>query len=218
MSAVLTVAALVILCLFHEEKKENKEKKKIVFSDIIAVEALPYTIVAGSYSFINGIIASYLVMYADELGISGVSVYFTVCAAVLFIVRPFSGKLMDKKGIRVTVLPGLALTASSMFILGRSTSLILILITGVLRSVGQGAAQPSLQAGCINKVGTGRSGVATSTYYLGGDIFQGIGPMIGGAVIGAVAGIAGYRTLFDLSGVLMLCALVFFILVTGKEK
>ena len=152
-------------------------------------------------------------MYADELGISGVSVYFTVCAAVLFIVRPFSGKLMDKKGIRVTVLPGLALTASSMFILGRSTSLILILITGVLRSVGQGAAQPSLQAGCINKVGTGRSGVATSTYYLGGDIFQGIG-----AVIGAVAGIAGYRTLFDLSGVLMLCALVFFILVTGKEK
>ena len=27
-----------------------------------------------------------------------------------------------------------------------------------------------------------------------------------------------YRTLFDLSGVLMLCALVFFILVTGKEK
>ena len=192
MSAVLTVAALVILCLFHEEKKENKEKKKIVFSDILAVEALPYTIVAG--------------------------VYFTVCAAVLFIVRPFSGKLMDKKGIRVTVLPGLALTASSMFILGRSTSLILILITGVLRSVGQGAAQPSLQAGCINKVGTGRSGVATSTYYLGGDIFQGIGPMIGGAVIGAVAGIAGYRTLFDLSGVLMLCALVFFILVTGKEK
>ncbi len=78
-------------------------------------------------------------MYADELGISGVSVYFTVCATVLFIVRPFSGKLMDKKGIRVTVLPGLALTASSMFILGRSTSLILILITGVLRSVGQGA-------------------------------------------------------------------------------
>ena len=51
-----------------------------MFSDILAVEALPYTIVAGSYSFINGIIASYLVMYADELGISGVSVYFTVCA------------------------------------------------------------------------------------------------------------------------------------------
>ena len=68
---------------FDLEKKENKEKKKIVFSDILAVEALPYTIVAGSYSFINGIIASYLVMYADELGISGVSVYFTVCAAVL---------------------------------------------------------------------------------------------------------------------------------------
>ena len=53
---------------------------------------------------------------------------------------------------------------------------------------------------------------------LGGDIFQGIGPMIGGAVVGAIAGIAGYRTLFDVSGILMLCALVFFTFVTGKEK
>ena len=218
LSAALTIVAFGILCLFHEEKKEKKKRKKIAFRDILAVEALPFTIVAGSYSFINGIIASYLVMYADELGITGVSIYFTVCAVVLFVVRPFSGKLMDKKGICVTVFPGLVLTACSMFILGRSTSLILILITGVLRSVGQGTAQPSLQAGCINKVGTERSGVATSTYYLGGDIFQGIGPMIGGAVIGAIAGTAGYRTLFDLSGILMLCALVFFVFVTGKEK
>ncbi len=134
MSAVLTVVNLLFyVCSMKKKKKKQRKEKKIVFSDILAVEALPYTIVAGSYSFINGIIASYLVMYADELGISGVSVYFTVCAAVLFIVRPFSGKLMDKKGIRVTVLPGLArMTASSMFILGRSTSLILILITGVL--------------------------------------------------------------------------------------
>lgn len=28
MSAVLTVAALVILCLFHEEKKKTKKRKK----------------------------------------------------------------------------------------------------------------------------------------------------------------------------------------------
>lgn len=218
MAAALTAVAFGILFIFHESKKKEKLKKKISFGDILAVEALPFTIVAGSFSFINGIISSYLVLYADELGISGVSVYFTVCAIVLFVVRPFSGKLMDKKGIRVTVLPGLAVTACSMFILGRSTSLVLILVTGILRSLGQGAAQPSLQAGCINRVGTDRSGVATSTYYLGGDIFQGIGPMIGGVIIGAIAGAAGFRMLFDISGILMICALVFFAFVTRKEK
>ncbi|MBC5689590.1 MFS transporter [Mediterraneibacter sp. NSJ-55] len=217
-SALLTAAAYIILCFFHEEKKTSTEKKQIHFSDIIAVKALPYTLVAGSYSFVNGIIASYLVLYADEIGVKGISLYFTVCAVVLFIVRPFSGKLMDKKGIRITVLPGLLLTAFAMFMLGRSKALIWILVTGVIRSLGQGAAQPSLQAGCINEVGKEKSGVATSTYYLGGDICQGVGPMIGGFVVQMFAGTAGYTAIFDICGVLLIGALAFFFSITRNKK
>jgi MFS family permease len=217
-SAALTVIAYVVLCFQKEEKKQVVEKKRVSFSDIIAVKALPFTIVAGAYSFVNGIIASYLILYADEIGVKGISIYFTVCAVVLFVVRPFSGKLMDKKGIRVTVLPGLLLTAGAMFMLGSSRTLIFILVTGAIRSLGQGAAQPSLQAGCISAVGKDKSGVATSTYYLGGDVCQGFGPMIGGVIIGKIAGIAGYTTLFNICGVLLLCALVFFFMITGKKQ
>jgi predicted MFS family arabinose efflux permease len=217
-AALFTVIAFVILFVFHEEKKVITEKKKIRFSDIIAVQALPYTIVAGSYSFVNGIIASYLVLYTDKIGVKGISIYFTVCAVVLFLIRPFSGKLMDRKGIRITVLPGLLLTAFAMFMLGKSTTLLLILITGAIRSLGQGAAQPSLQAGCISAVGTDKSGVATSTYYLGGDICQGFGPMLGGLIIGQSAGTAGYTALFNLCGILLLCALVFFFFITRKKN
>lgn len=217
-SASFTVIAFVILCFYHEEKKKEVEKKKISFSDIIAVKALPFTLVAGAFSFVNGIVASYLVLYTDEIGIKGISIYFTVCAIVLFIIRPFSGKLMDKKGIRVTVLPGLLLTALAMFMLGKSSSLILILITGAIRSLGQGAAQPSLQAGCISAVGKDKSGVATSTYYLGGDVCQGFGPMIGGVIVGNIAGVTGYTTLFNICGVLLLGALVFFFVITGKKQ
>ncbi len=217
-SAAFTVLAFVILYFFHNEKYKVMEKKKLRLSDVFAVKALPYTLVAGSFSFVNGIVASYLVLFADEIGVKGISIYFTVCAIVLFIVRPFSGKLMDKKGIRVTVLPGLILTALAMFMLGGSRSLILILITGAIRSLGQGAAQPSLQAGCISAVGKDRSGVATSTYYLGGDVCQGFGPMIGGAIVGNIAGVAGYTALFNICGVLLLCALVFFFLITGKRQ
>lgn len=216
-SASMTVIAYIILCFFHEEKK-NTVEKKISFSDVIAVKALPFTLVAGSYSFVNGIVASYLVLYADEIGVKGISLYFTVCAVVLFIIRPFSGKLMDKKGIRVTVLPGLILTAAAMFLLGRSRTLFLILVSGAVRSLGQGAAQPSLQAGCINAVGTDKSGVATSTYYLGGDICQGAGPMIGGCVVQMFAGITGYTAIFDICGILLLGALVFFFFITRRKS
>ena len=216
-SAILTVAAFLLVSLFHEEKKVVTEKRKICFSDIIAVKALPFTFVAGSYSFTNGIVASYLVLYADKIGVKGISIYFTVCAIVLLLVRPFSGKLMDRKGIRITVLPGLILTAFAMFMLGKSTTLILILISGAIRSLGQGAAQPSLQAGCISAVGRDKTGVATSTYYLGGDVCQGVGPMIGGLIIGQSVGLTGYTTLFNLCGALLLCALVFFIFISRKE-
>lgn len=217
-SAALTVIAYFMLCFEKDVKKEEVEKKRIRISDLIAVKAIPFTLVAGSFSFVNGIIASYLVLYADEIGVKGISIYYTVCAVVLFIIRPFSGKLMDKKGIRVTVLPGLILTACAMFMLGRSRTLILILITGAIRSLGQGAAQPSLQAGCINVVGKDKSGVATSTYYLGADICQGFGPMIGGVIVGNITGITGYTTLFYICGALLLCAFLFFLFYTKKKQ
>jgi MFS family permease len=178
--------------------------------DIIEPKAFPFTLPYSTLSFVNGIIASYLVLYADERGIMGVSVYFTVYAVFLFLIRPLAGKLMDAKGIQYTVFPGMILTALSMFLLGRSSTLWMILLTALLRAIGQGAAQPSLQAGCINYVGRDRSGVATSTYFLGGDIGQGIGPMVGGALLGRVAGLAGYQLVFSLCGALILLAMTYF--------
>ena len=233
MSVTFIVASLmcvfaILLLFFIEDTTINSKTKsgfKLSVKDMIGIEAIPYTLIAGTFSFINGIIASYLVLYSDELGVTGISTYFTVCAVMLMIARPLSGKLMDKKGIKVTVIPGMICTLISMFMLGRVTGLIPILISGAIRSLGQGAAQPSLQVGCINKCGKERSGVATSTYYLGGDIFQGTAPMIGGVIIGKVAGIRGYRLSFDLAGVLLLAAFVYFIYIecvkprlSGKEN
>lgn len=220
-ASLLPLAAFGILFTFHSERN-NKEKlgqrRPISWKDMIAVKVLPYTLVSGSWSFINGIIASYLVLFADELKVGGVSIYFTLCAVVLFLVRPISGKLMDKKGIRFIVFPALLLTSTSMFLLGRSTSLIMILISGIIRSIGQGAGQPSLQAESINVVGRKRSGVAASTFYLGGDIGQGIGPMVGGLVLGQIAGVEGYRVLFDGCGLMMLLMLIFFLYYQRKAN
>ena len=73
-----------------------------------------------------------------------------------------------------------------------------------------------MQAGCINRVGRERSGVATSTYFLGGDIAQGVGPMVGGFILAQIAGIFGYQVLFCFCAVLMLAALLYFPLMSRK--
>jgi MFS family permease len=218
-AGILVVISFFLLFAFNEggNKVKRSEKFKINLKDIIALKALNYTMVASVFSFINGIIASYLVLYADEMHISGIRIYFTVYAIVLFLVRPISGKVMDKKGVKVIIIPAVIITALSMFLLGRATTLIFVLLTAVLRSIGQGAAQPTLQAACIKKVGKEHSGVATSTYFLGGDIGQGIGPMLGGYLLGQISYSSGYKILFDLCGALLICVLVIFLIIERKR-
>jgi predicted MFS family arabinose efflux permease len=109
------------------------------------------------------------------------------------------------------------LTAVSMIVLSQSTSFAMIIISAVLRAVGQGTAQPSLQAGCINYIGRDRSGVATSTYYLFGDVGQGIGPMLGGMALEAIAGIGGYQFLFYVCTALLSGGCVIFEVFTRKK-
>lgn len=217
-AALLPLAASVMLAFMLRLQLEQKKdrSKKISFSDIIDLKAIPFTIPYSTFSFTNGIINGYLVMFADEYGIEGVSVYFTMYAIAVFLVRPFAGRIMDRFGLKYMVYPGMIVCALSLILLGFSSSLWMILATGLLRALGQGAAQPSLQAGCINRVGRERSGVATSTYFLGGDIAQGVGPMVGGFILAQIAGIFGYQVLFCFCAVLMLAALLYFHLMSRK--
>ncbi len=219
-AAALTAVTCIFLLFIKNIRHVNTraEKRKISLRDIFEPKAIPFTLPYSTLSFVNGIIASYLVLFADELGVKGISIYFTVYAVCLFLIRPIAGKLMDAKGLKYTVFPGMLITAISMFMLGQSQSLWFILLTCVLRAIGQGAAQPSLQAGCINHIGRDRSGVATSTYFLGGDIGQGIGPMVGGAILGMIAGLQGYRFVFGLCGILIIAAMIYFYFVNKKER
>ncbi len=219
-AAILPLMACVMLFFLRNIHVERKKDigKQISFNDIIDRKAIPFTIPYSTFSFTNGVINGYLVMYADQYGIKNVSIYFTLYAIAVFLVRPFSGKLMDRKGLQYTVFPGMIICALSLFLLGWTTALWMILATGLLRALGQGAAQPSLQAGCINHVGRDRSGVATSTYFLGGDIGQGVGPMIGGFILAQISGAAGYRILFSFCGAIMLAAMVYFYFMNRKER
>ncbi|MBQ8093084.1 MAG: MFS transporter [Clostridia bacterium] len=210
-SAAMPVAGCILLMFMHSDAARPKhEKRRIRLEDILEWHAWAFSLCGGMFSFINGIINAYIVLYSDLRGIADISLYFTVYAVFLFFIRPLSGKLMDKKGIRLTVLPAMLLTAVSMIILARSTSFALVILSAILRAIGQGTAQPSLQAGCINYIGRDRSGVATSTYYLFGDVGQGIGPMLGGMALETIAGIGGYQFLFYACAALLTLGFVIF--------
>lgn len=208
-AALPAMACLLLLVMKKPPQKTTAKKKKLNFRDILDPAAFPFSISAGTFALGNGMINAYIVLFAKTRGIESVALYFIVYAVCMLLIRPLSGKLMDKRGIRWTVCPGIVLTLISFIMLACSQSLPLILASSVIRAIGQGSAQPSLQAGCVNFMGKDRAGVATSTYYLFSDIGQGIGPMLGGLVVGSIAGAAGYETLFYLCAILMFLNLFF---------
>lgn len=191
---------------------EKKTKKKLKLDAFIALEVAGYAAIGGMFSFSNGIISSFLVLVGEERNIANVGLFFSVGAIVLFIMRLFIGRIVDKQGLSLVVSVALVVSAIGMALIGVAQALVFLLIAAVFKSVGQGAGQISLQTACIKRVDATRVGVATSTFYIGADIGQGVGPMIGGAISSQF----NYTVLFFVCSILMLIALVMFNLFQRK--
>lgn len=208
----LGVLLLTRLRYKDESSLITKPKKKLNFDSLIAKEVIVYAAIGGMFSFGNGIVSSFLVLVAEERRIANIGLFFSVGAIILFILRLFVGKLADQQGLTLVVNISLIATALSMTLVGFAPALGLLLVASVLKSIGQGGGQISLQAECIKRVDAGRVGVATSTFYIGADLGQGIGPMIGGAISSTF----NYTILFLFCAALMIVAMLFFNLYQSK--
>ena len=165
-----------------------------------------FAITGGMFSLSNGIMNSFLVLLGEERGISGVSTFFLVNGLVLFVIRMVIGKTIDKRPLTVIVDLSLIFIIVSMILAGRAEALGMLLLAAVLKAVGQGGGQISLQSACIKKVDPERVGIATSTYYIGADIGQGLGPMLGGRL----ADNLGYEKMFYIMAVIIAVVMVIF--------
>lgn len=190
----------------NSSKAEGKAKMKLTLNSLVAREVIVYAAVGGMFSFGNGIVSSFLILLGQERNISKISLFFSVGAVILFILRLFIGRIVDRQGLTMVVNISLVVMAISMALIGLAPVLSVLLVASVLKSIGQGAGQISLQTECIKKVDAGRVGVATSTFYIGADIGQGVGPMIGGAISASF----NYTVLYFVCAALMLLSMLVF--------
>ena len=177
-------------------------RSRIRFADLLSVPLLPYALIGGSFSFYNGSVTSFLVLVGEQRTIPGIALYFTVYAVVLLFVRPVVGKVFDRKGLGFILFPAFIGGIAATVLLATAQSIAPVVAAAVLYALAQGAAQPALQATCLRSVPHERNGVATSTYYLGLDVGQGVGPIAGGAVSGSY----GYGAMYFGCGALFAVA------------
>lgn len=210
--SLLGVLLLTRLNYPKEQVTKVRKKRKLTLNSLIAKEVLMYAIIGGMFSFGNGIVSSFLVLLGEERNIRNIGLFFSVGAIVLFVLRIFVGKIADNQGITSIVNISLIASAMSMILIGFAPILSILLLASVLKSLGQGGGQISLQAECIKRVDPSRVGVATSTFYIGADLGQGFGPMIGGAISSTF----NYTILFLFCAALMLVAMLVFNLYQRK--
>lgn len=178
----------------------------------IAVEAIFFSFMAGLLSFSNGMETSFVALYSESRGIENISVYFTVSALGVLAARLFSGKVYDRRGLNIIFYPAFALAAVAMVILGFAKVLPMFLLAALIKAVAQGSLQPALQTCCLVSVPPERRGLASSTYYIGPDVMQSLGPMAGGVIIQSF----GYSAAYFTCAGLFLIGIVIYIIHTKR--
>ena len=200
LAAGITLVGMIIFFFIPYQKTERPEAKKFDINDYIVVRLIPYAFIIALFSSGNGLITSMLVVFGEHRGIENVSMFFTAYSIVMFLIRPFSGKLVDKKGLRIVLYPALVIASAAFLILSGANSLTAVVIAGILKAIGQGSGSPAIQSTNLKLVGRDKAGVVSSTNYIGADVGNALAPIIGGYV----ADHFGYETMFRGYAVILL--------------
>jgi len=207
-------AALVLLVRYKPEKKEGpKARLKLHMADFIDVKLVPIAILGGLFTFSVSTINSFIAMMGDNRGIANIGIYFIINSIMLLAIRPVSGKLNDKRGLAVILIPSYILSGVAMCILGTAQNLWIVIISAVLMGIGYGAGSPALQAEGIRLLPE-KPGVASSTFLIGLDTGHGLGAVVGGAVLGSF----GFGAMFAVPGVLLFLGMIAYMLYRKREK
>lgn len=220
---MIALLALAMLLLVRESDAQAcpaaqhpaPGRKAVRLNDLIAVQIIPIAFLSGLFSYSNGTVSNFLVLNCEANGVGGYSLYFTILAVCMFVLRPLAGRLNDQMGLRCLLIPAFLVTSAGLMLLANARSGWMVLLAAPLMAFGQGGGQPAIQAQCIKEVGADRSGVATSTYYIFLDLFQGIGPIAGGFVAQAAG---TYSAAFYVAAGLLLAGLAAFMLLCAVRR
>lgn len=213
LAALGSVAVILTLPYHAPERKEGS--KKVVFSDLFAMEFVGFMLLAALFSSGNGMVSTYLALLAEERGIENIALFFTVYSVCLVLLRPVTGKLLDKKGVYVILVPSVISAALGMVFIGFGYSLSMMIAAGIFKAMGQGSGIPSLQAHTVKTLDKSRSGVAASTIMIGQNVGNAVAPIVGSFFVKSF----GYEKMFcGYGGVMLTGGLLILLWQYQKEK
>lgn len=132
-----------------------------------------------------GVIVTFMPVYGEARLIDNIGLFYTVNACSVFIIRLITGKLVDRYGIFRVLVAGFGILFISQILLAFGSTLLVVLVAGVLFGTGFGLAQPILSSIVIRLCLPTRRGAANATFLAAMDIGVGLGAMIFGVILQA---------------------------------
>lgn len=181
-----------------------------LFRKFFEPSTLSVGIMCGVLWFCYSSLLTFLTPFAEENGLQTASSFFFVAyAAATFVTRPFTGKMFDRKGDRIVMVPAFIAFAAGMALLSSVHHPVAMFAAAALLGYGAGTVQSSALALAVRMAPPERLSLANSTFYVLLDTGVGIGPLI----LGIVEPFWGYRGLFLSMAALSLVSFAIYLII-----
>ncbi|MDP4549989.1 MFS transporter [Alkalihalobacillus macyae] len=203
-----------VIAAFIRYKPANKTPVPKKKWDVFEKSALMPSLLLFFITMVFGGIATFLPLYAEQLGIDGIEWYFVVFAFSLMAVRAFAGRIYDRKGHKAIFLPGALLILAAMIDLVLLSNQFMLLLAAFLFGIGFGSVQPALQAWAVNEAPLNRKGMANATFFSAFDLGVGLGAMF----FGLIASKFGYADIYLTAGISVIISMVIYVIYIKRNS
>ncbi|MDR0922359.1 MAG: MFS transporter [Lactobacillales bacterium] len=220
----ISILALIFATMIHGDtikfKTVHHEGQKLSIRHFVEPKVFGLAFVVLVVGLTYASLQSNLALFMKSIGLEQISSYFFLFyAAIIFVSRPFTGRIMDSKNENYIAYPSLVLLAIGLFVLSNMHHAWVMPIAAILIGAGFGNFQSTTQSAIANFVEPHRLGQANSTYFIFFDIALGFGPYL----LGIIEPFLGYRHLFlAMSGVAVVSIFLYYWAhgksVTASEK
>jgi len=128
-------------------------------------------------------VASFLVLYAREIGVDNIGWFYVVSGATSILARPLLGKVSDNIGRRRALLACFVLQAIALLMLAYASNLIALMISGVLYMVGLAMSSSTTLAIAMEQAKPERRGRAMATFSIALPLSNGVGALLCGSLV-----------------------------------
>ena len=185
----------------HKSSDQASQSAAIQWRDVIETRVLAISFVALLTAFAYSSVMSFITAYAElKHLLAYTSIFFIVFAVSMLLVRPWVGKVYDRKGPSAVIYPSFICFAIGLVVVSFLTNQWVLWISAVFMGIGYGSVFPCLQTVAIQTVEKARMGHAISTFFA---LFD-IGLAVGSVIMGVLIAYFGFQATYLFCAVMVL--------------